>query len=146
MNSLKLLSRLPAARFAIQPALTRSISLTGQRNRYGSGWRNPFEDSLLSLGSNLMRSMERDLDQAVRQVNRFMPTQFYLPGISGQKSRTGSGNNELITTDEAGNRKFSLPLDLSDFEPEEIKIKTDQDHNMTITAKKEKSVIFCLLF
>jgi HSP20 family molecular chaperone IbpA len=146
MNSLKLLalSRIPAKRTGTQ--IVRQLSSTSVKQRYGSGYRNPYEDSLLSVGSNMMRSMEREMENAMRSFNRFMPTQFFLPSSNAKTNtaslaKSKSDQNELVTTDESGNRNFSLPLDLSDFSPEEIRIRTDADHNMTITAKKEIAVI-----
>jgi len=47
--------------------------------------------------------------------------------------------NDLIITESDGSKKFHLSLNVRDFEPEEIKIKT-QNGTLTISAKKEKKV------
>lgn len=45
----------------------------------------------------------------------------------------------MIVTEADGTRKFQLAFDMRGFEPEEVKIKT-QNGAMTISAKKEKKV------
>lgn len=47
--------------------------------------------------------------------------------------------NNMIVTEEDGSRKFHLAFDMRGFEPEEVKIKT-QNGTLTISAKKEKKV------
>ncbi len=45
----------------------------------------------------------------------------------------------MIITESDGSRKFQLAFDMRGFEPEEVKIKT-QNGTLTISAKKEKKV------
>lgn len=45
----------------------------------------------------------------------------------------------MIVTEADGSRKFQLAFDMRGFEPEEVKIKT-QNGALTISAKKEKKV------
>ena len=45
----------------------------------------------------------------------------------------------MIVTESDGSRKFQLAFDMRGFEPEEVKIKT-QNGALTISAKKEKKV------
>ena len=45
--------------------------------------------------------------------------------------------NNMIVTEADGSRKFQLAFDMRGFEPEEVKIKT-QNGTLTISAKKEK--------
>lgn len=47
--------------------------------------------------------------------------------------------NDMIVTDADGSRKFHLAFDMRGFEPEEVKIKT-QNGTLIISAKKEKKV------
>ncbi len=47
--------------------------------------------------------------------------------------------NDLILTESNGSKKFHLSLNVHGFEPEEIKI-TTQNGTITISAKKEKKV------
>jgi HSP20 family molecular chaperone IbpA len=45
----------------------------------------------------------------------------------------------MIVTESDGSRKFQLAFDMRGFEPEEVKIKT-QNGALIISAKKEKKV------
>ena len=47
--------------------------------------------------------------------------------------------NDMIVTESDGSRKFHLAFHMRGFEPEEVKIKT-QNGTLTISAKKEKKV------
>lgn len=47
--------------------------------------------------------------------------------------------NDMIVTEADGSRKFQLAFDMRGFEPEEVKIKT-QNGTLTVSAKKEKKV------
>jgi len=49
-----------------------------------------------------------------------------------------SEGNEIVTQSD-GSRKFQLLFDMHGFQPEEVKIKT-QNGSLTISAKKEKKV------
>ncbi len=51
----------------------------------------------------------------------------------------GFVENDMIITESDGSRKFQLAFDMRGFEPEEVKIKT-QNGTLTISAKKEKKV------
>lgn len=46
----------------------------------------------------------------------------------------------MIITESDGSRKFHLAFDMRGFEPEEVKIKT-QNGSVIISAKKEKKVM-----
>jgi hypothetical protein len=52
--------------------------------------------------------------------------------------------NDLIITHPDGSRKFYLSLNIHGFEPEEVKIKTQND-TLIISAKKENEVRISLL-
>jgi len=52
-------------------------------------------------------------------------------------TRDGTNENNMIVTESDGSRKFQLAFDMRGFEPEEVKIKT-QNGALTISAKKEK--------
>lgn len=48
-------------------------------------------------------------------------------------------NDSMIVTESDGSRKFQLAFDMHGFEPEEVKIKT-QNGQLTVSAKKERKV------
>ena len=50
--------------------------------------------------------------------------------------------SDMIVTQSDGSRKFHLAFDIRGFEPEEVKIKT-QNRTLMISAKKEKKVSEC---
>jgi HSP20 family molecular chaperone IbpA len=50
----------------------------------------------------------------------------------------------MIVTESDGSRKFHLAFDIRGFEPEEVKIKT-QNGTLIVSAKKEKKVRIQLL-
>lgn len=86
--------------------------------------------------------MEREFERMQRQFDQ------YFRGLTGATSNannrslisqpSGSTNeNEMIVTEADGSRKFQLAFDMRGFEPEEVKIKT-QNGALTISAKKEK--------
>ena len=109
-------------RSLINNQAVRNLSLTPQRDRFFSRHNDPFEDRFFGLASNLMRSLEREFDYARRQFDKTMnllPTS-YLPSLSRPKFES-----DLVHIDNEGNRKLQISYDLSDFEPEEVKIKTD---------------------
>jgi HSP20 family molecular chaperone IbpA len=118
---------------------SRNLSLV-PRKRDNKSWLSPsgsIDDSFFSMASNIMRTLEREFDYARRQMERSFggsTLASILPEVASRLNR-----NDLITIDEKGNRKFELALDMSDFEPEEIKIKT-HGHNLKISAKREKKV------
>ena len=51
----------------------------------------------------------------------------------------------MIVTESDGSGKFQLAFDMRGFEPEEVKIKT-QNGTLTISAKKEKKVCNEILY
>ncbi|CAF1010765.1 unnamed protein product [Brachionus calyciflorus] len=113
----------------------RNISLTPQNDRF-FGRSDPFEDRFFGLASNLMRSLEREFDYARRQLDKTMNL---LPSTSlpNLLVRPKQLETDIIHIDNEGNRKLQISYDLSDFEPEDVKIKT-HGHTLKVTAKKEK--------
>lgn len=89
-------------------------------------WR-PFDDSIFDFPSRFIR----ELDWA----NRNIGANQWFPAIE----KTMKGLNDLVVTDKDGNRKFQLILELGDFKPEEIKVKT-HGRSLNISAKKETQV------
>lgn len=129
----------PASLRSISGLATRSFTTTVSQKRSRDGY---LDDSLFSMASSLMRSLEKEFDYARRRMVKNLgyfplPTESMLPTLISPSSRAIA--RDLITTDDQGNRKFQLPLDLSGFEPEEIKIKT-RGHTLDVKAKKEKQV------
>jgi len=97
------------------------------------------------MASNLMRSIEREFDHARRMFGRNLislpdPTSLFRIGELPSTSQS----NELVQLDNEGNRKLHIDFDMSGFQPEEIKVRT-QNHNLIISAKKEKKVSFSFL-
>lgn len=136
-NTAKLLNR----SLGLRAQAARNISLTPQNNRLFGRSQAPYDDTFFGLASNLMRSLEREFDFARRQLDRTVGQvlpQTYLPSIFSRFSRDES---DIIKVDQEGNRKLQLSFDLSEFDPEDIKVKT-HGHNLKITAKREKKVIF----
>lgn len=136
MTSLKLANglRLMSNRLGV-----RTISTSSVLGKYGRGGSSSFDDMVFGMASNLMRSLEREFDFARRQMDKNVRN--ILPSSMLPTSRLlqSVNNNDLVVTDKDGNRKFQLDLDLSEFEPEEIKVKT-HGRTLNISAKKERKV------
>lgn len=117
----------------------------------------PFDDGMFfSLASNLMRNLEREFDMVSRrpddsrrrldETRRIQDAVVTCP-IHGQHispafmDKAKSGANYMLVDNKDGviSRKFQLSFDLSDFDPEEVKIKTC-GNTINISAKKEKQV------
>lgn len=114
----------------------RAFSTTGlSQSKHLRVWR-PFDDTFFNMASRVMRNLEREFDWVSRQASPRLNGQWF-PAI--ERSMQENLNNDLIVTDKDGNRKFQLVLELSDFQPEEIKIKTE-GHTLNISAKKESQV------
>lgn len=121
------------------PNAFRNVSLSSNNNRMFFGRHDPFEDKFFGLASNLIRSLEREFDYAKNQFEKTMnliPPN-YLPSLTRPKAL----ETDIFRVDNEGNRSLQMQFDLSDFEPEEVKIKT-HGHSLKITAKKEKKVPF----
>jgi len=96
-------------------------------------------DIFLGSSSNVFRDLEREFDRMQRQFDN------YFRGGSNTNdnrslvnySRGGTNENDMIVTESDGSRKFQLAFDMRGFDPEEVKIKT-QNGRLSISAKKEK--------
>ena len=110
------------------------------------------DSSLLSMAMNMLRSLEREFENAQNRMTKEFKREmlppiksFYSPLLSNKPMSLLSAENkvnrdfDMVTVDEHGNSKFQLVLDLSDFTPEEIKI-TTKGHTLMISAFKEKQV------
>ncbi len=86
--------------------------------------------------SNVFERWEKEFDRMQQQFNNFFQD---LKNNRTLTSYTLGGDNDMIITESDGSKKFHLSLNVRDFEPEEIKIKT-QNGTLTISAKKEKKV------
>jgi len=104
---------------------------------YRSGW-NPYP--FFGGAANIFRNLEREFDRVQQQVDRRWLGQ---QDDQSDKSRSLTTQNnrfdqhDMIVTDSDGTRKFRLAFNLEGFEPEEVKIKTNNGM-ITITAKTEK--------
>ena len=110
-------------------------------------YRNPrnLPDVFVGSTSNLFRDLEREFDRMQRQFDNV-----FRGNTSGNQNRSltetsRGGNNgtslaaDMIVTEADGSRKFQLAFDMRGFEPEEVKIKT-QNGSLIVSAKKEKKV------
>ena len=161
MSSSRLVSRL------LVPTTVCRRSLIGNANgpiRH-LFYRNPrnLPDVFLGSASNLFRDLEREFDRMQRQFDGYFrhdnntsqnrsPVNYprdtangenysfsFRPSISPRIFRFPSIETDLIVTEPDGSRKFHLAFDMRGFEPEEVKIKT-QNGTLMISAKKEKKV------
>ncbi|RNA00745.1 Body wall muscle HR-29 [Brachionus plicatilis] len=117
------------------PHVFRKFSISTSTNRMFFGHHDPFEDRFFGLASNLMRNLEREFDNTKRQFEKTMnllPPN-YLPSLIRPKAL----ESNIVRMDNEGNRSLQIEYDLSDFEPEEVKIKT-HGHTLKIKAKKEQ--------
>ncbi|CAF1010975.1 unnamed protein product [Didymodactylos carnosus] len=103
--------------------------------------RNPVE-VLFGAASNVFRNFEKELDRAQRQFNglsnrsEFGSNSRNLARVM-QYPNERPAQSDMIVTESDGTRKFLISFDMHDFEPEEVKIITENGV-LTITAKKEK--------
>jgi hypothetical protein len=88
--------------------------------------------------TDVFERWEKEFDRMQQQFNSFFQDLKNNRPLTTSDSTIG-GENEMIIKESDGSKKFHLSLNVRDFEPEEIKIKT-QDGILTISAKKEKKV------
>ncbi|CAM4778121.1 unnamed protein product [Rotaria magnacalcarata] len=100
-------------------------------------YRNPRNLPGVFLGStsNIFRDLEREFDRMQRQFDNY----FRGNVTNDNRSLINSSHdkNQTITTESDGSRKFQLTFDMRGFEPEEVKLKT-QNGSLMISAKKEQ--------
>jgi hypothetical protein len=133
--------------------LSRNVSFTSTTNRNALA---RLDNSVFGLANNIFREMDREFD---RMRNR-MTSRFNLltpenwvaqPEVSNWLSSPLLEQAEqdllpsMVSTDKDGNRKFELVLNLKEFKPEEIKVKT-VGQNLVVSAKTERKVRFIFLF
>jgi len=118
----------------IQPKLLSSSSV---RTYYRNPW---FNDSIFGSASNVFRGLEREFDRMQRQFDNSLGG-FISPASESrslaQLPYEGRDQSDMITTEADGTRKFHLSFDMRGFEPEEIKIKT-QNGMLVVSAKREE--------
>ncbi len=85
--------------------------------------------------SNVFERWEKEFDRMQEQFNNFFRDLKNNQAVTSYSV----GENDSIITESDGTKKFHLSLNVRDFQPEEIKIKT-QNGTLTISAKKEKKV------
>jgi HSP20 family molecular chaperone IbpA len=95
-------------------------------------------------------SLMKDLDNSVRQMNRFMREMDHSIGDAyrlannlvpvDMRSRQAEAWHVAnpVVTDNQGNRKYQLCFDVRQYKPEEISLKTKDGH-LEIHAKHEES-------
>jgi HSP20 family molecular chaperone IbpA len=120
-----------------------SLVINVAKQQHRSIYRRSYSDPFLGLASSLMRSLDREFNQMRNSM---------LPSLLGATSSLSSPRlfdlaperiqqEDAIITDEQGNKKFHLEFDLRGFNPDEIKVKTE-NKMLTVSAKKEKKVRF----
>jgi kynurenine--oxoglutarate transaminase/cysteine-S-conjugate beta-lyase/glutamine--phenylpyruvate transaminase len=128
---------------SLGPLCSRNISVTSTVNRGNSLAR--LDNEIMGLANHVFRDMDREFERMRnRMTSRFNlltpeiwsdPTAFIAP-----MSLLESEQNllpSMVTTDKEGNRKFQLALNLKEFKPEEIKVKT-VGKNLVVSAKTER--------
>jgi len=106
-------------------------------------YRNPrnLPDVFLGSSSHVFRDLEREFDRMQRQFDHFFRGGSANNAGDNQAltnyTRGGTNERDMIVTESDGSRKFQLAFDMRGFEPEEVKIKT-QNGTLTVSAKKEK--------
>jgi len=90
--------------------------------------------------SNVFERWEKEFDRMQEQFNNFFRDLKNNQVVTSYSV----GENDSIITESDGTKKFHLSLNVRDFQPEEIKIKT-QNGTLTISAKKEKKVTISFL-
>lgn len=137
---LQLTRNIPRISSACSLNLTRNISKSNIPNRWTVD--RPIEP-VGFMASNLMRDLENELDLVRNQMNK----RFNL--------LEGSNLDDLmlmeplrlpsnVVTDSQGNRSFKMALNLKEFKPEEIKVKT-KGQNLIVSAKTEREVNYLLI-
>ncbi|CAF4819518.1 unnamed protein product, partial [Rotaria sp. Silwood2] len=103
-------------------------------------YRNPrnLPDVFLGTTSSVFRDLEREFERMQRQFDNYFRGNSLNDNQSLVNfSRSDTNENNMIVTESDGSRKFHLGFNMHGFEPEEVKIKT-QNGTLTISAKKEK--------
>ncbi|UJR38258.1 hypothetical protein I4U23_030931 [Adineta vaga] len=106
-------------------------------------YRNPrnLPDVFLGSSSNVFRDLEKEFDRMQRQFDNYFRGSNTNNANDNRSLMNYTGNNtnenNMIVTEADGSRKFQLAFDMRGFEPEEVKIKT-QNGTLTVSGKKEK--------
>ncbi len=130
MNALKLLKT------GMRPVVTRKFSIMPCLNKQLMRQPN-FDDSFFGMASSVMRNLEREFDFMNRQFNKNLQLSSPVKSIFDVDNMM----QNCIQIDDKGDRNFSLRLNVSGFDPEEIQVNTE-GQNLQIQAKSEKSVKF----
>lgn len=131
-----------ASKLRLSQTLARSLSVTNQLNRNikpNTDDKIPmkYDDPFLDLHTNkLVHGLRHEFNYLRNQINkRFnllnhnVTEDFFMP-MSAER------NIYPIYTDKEGNRHFKFSLNLPEFKPEEIKVKT-VGKNLVVSAKTE---------
>lgn len=86
--------------------------------------------------SNIVERFEKEFDRMQQQFNNLFQDVKNSRPLTVYSTNQGQ-RNDMIITEADGSKKFHLSLNIRDFEPEEIKIKTEHGC-LTISGKKEK--------
>jgi hypothetical protein len=113
------------------------LSSIGTRYFWHHHHRRSLPETYFGSVSNVFERWEKEFDRMQEQFNNF------FRDLKTNRSYS-VGENDSIITESDGRKKFHLSLNVRDFQPEEIKIKT-QNGTLTISAKKEKKVIISFL-
>ncbi len=128
--------------------MSRNISLSSAVNRSSLA---RLDNSVLGLTNNIFREMDKEFERMRKRItNRFnflTPENLSMqPEVSNWLSSPFLESEQeflpsMVNTDKEGNRKFQLALNLKEFKPEEIKVKT-VGQNLVVSAKTERKVFF----
>lgn len=130
--------------------LSRSFATSQALSR---GALRRIDDPLWGISSNMMRGLEQEFDYLRNQINKRFNN---LENVWGEEGDFITSPNPLsllsplqtsllpilpdvISVDKDGNRSFNLSINVKEFKPEEVKVKT-VGKNVVVSAKTEKKV------
>jgi len=131
--------------------LAKSISTTCTLNR--GSFLKKIDDPIMGASSNLMRGLEQEFDYLRKQINKrfnnlenldsdddfFVTSPNPLRLLSPLQTTLLPMLPDIVSVDKDGNRSFSLSINVKEFKPEEIKVRT-VGKSIVVSAKTERKV------
>ena len=128
--------------------LARSIATSQPINR---GALRRIDDPLWGMSSNLMRGLEQEFDYLRNQINKrfnnlendfweddtFVTSPNPLRLLSPLQTTLLPMLPDVVSVDKDGNRTFNLSINVKEFKPEEVNVKT-VGKNVVVSAKTER--------
>lgn len=134
----------------------RGVATSQPLNR---GALKRIDDPFWGMSSNMMRGLEQEFDYLRNQINKrfnnlgndFWEDEGYITSpnplrlLSPLQTTMLPMLPDVISTDKEGNRSFNLSINVKEFKPEEVKVKT-VGKNIVVSAKTEKKVPLSMNF